>query len=767
LSEEKSDSEKTIEVLPANSAIHCFACGKRTDLSGCCPGDKINCEDCSVEITVPDSDVIKKLASLESFTQVPEPEEKKEPVVEKIHKIFCQGCGAKIDVTGQAVDARFSCPACGMVLKVPAMDDGKPEEKKPEETSEKKTPSESTPQKLKINCHTCGAKLDVTGEEAFKKVNCPACNATFQIPKRYSHFLLEQRLGETKNFSVYRALDLTLSREVCLKVMKEELSQNKEMVEKFLSEAGKTALVNDPNVVPIYSSGEHEGCSYLVMQFMAALSLKPYLEKSNGILPISSVLRVVKEAARGLDAAQKQGILHSNVSLNNILLDSDGNVKVSDFSFDYSLYQSSEDKSKLLDFFDPQYISLEMVKDGDSCLAGDIYSLGAVFYHLITGVPPFPGDDPEKIIKERLERTPIGASKLRSEIPQEISDYIASMMSDEKTSRPSSFKDIADKIESFINGNLKASTLSSQELVLNLDSVSSGNDALENSSGESEDSLSPAKKIPAIVYAIVAALVVVIIVIFNLPKQEEKVGPTMGEKIDKNLIKSRKAAVVATPVVAPEGPSVAVVEAGAESAEVVDDPLQAGEIPTSGGGFPVKVTERPSPDGLGFKEAGEDIFAYLEKHQGEAHNQEMMRLKTLRNIKSYLVSIVSSVPYQGKIFVQGRNALDGSIVAATEDELTIKPDAADQTLALSWQQFDVKQFVSMFEYYINLRSEQLGEGLADSTVQRDLAADYFRLALLCDWYKMPAESERFAALSLQNDSQLKRQVMALLPSISE
>ena len=110
--------------------------------------------------------------------------------------------------------------------------------------------------------------------------------------------------------------------------MSQKLSEKKkELVESFLAEAGKTALVNDPNVVPIYSSGEHEGCSYLVMQFMSALSLKPYLEKAKGILPVSSVLRVIKEAAKGLDAAHSDGISHHNVSLNNILLDRDGNIK--------------------------------------------------------------------------------------------------------------------------------------------------------------------------------------------------------------------------------------------------------------------------------------------------------------------------------------------------------------------------------------------------------------------------------------------------------
>ena len=332
LSEEKNtsvDSETgkdKAKPLGSDAYIHCFACGSKVSVEGKLPGDDIDCKSCETKLTVPNEEVLKKLSSFESFTEIGEESKpKSDDSSESIpHKIFCKGCNAKLDVTDQPVGARFSCPACGMVLSVPERE-GK-EKKKSSTGSVKKESSKSsktkvkksatvTVEKLKINCHTCGAKIDVTGEEAFKKVNCPACNSPFQIPKRFSHFLLEERLGENPNFSVYRALDLTLSREVCLKVMSKELSDKKEMVESFLSMAGKVALISDPNIVPIYSSGEHDGQSFLVMQFMSASSLDPYLEKAKGLLPLSSVYRSIRDASKGLDAAFKQGLNHNNLSL--------------------------------------------------------------------------------------------------------------------------------------------------------------------------------------------------------------------------------------------------------------------------------------------------------------------------------------------------------------------------------------------------------------------------------------------------------------------
>lgn len=782
MSEEKSNSvDGEVKALPDGSAISCFACGVKTDLSGKIPGDKIKCTDCGVEITVPEPDIIKKLASFESFNEIPNKKLVEEKVV---HKIFCYSCKGKIDVSDQAVGSRFDCPGCATSLKVPPRDQ--------DQTSEEASGTNHEPVgKLKINCHTCGAKLDVTGEKPFRKVNCPACNAEFQIPKRFGHFLLEQRLGETDNFAVYRALDLTLSREVCLKVMSPKLSEKKELVESFLAEAGKTALINDPNVVPIYSSGEHEGCSYLVMQFMSALSLKPYLEKAKGILPVSSVLRVIKEAAKGLSAAHSHGISHHNISLNNILLDRDGNIKVADFTFDYTLYKLSGEKDNLLSFFDPQYISLEMVKKGENDLRGDIYSLGAVFYHLITGVPPFPGSNPESIIKERLDRSPVAAKKVRNEIPDYVSGYITKMMSDDPQERPESWSSVIEVIESFMAGKpkftvptLKTSSedeikiASSAQVGSNSEIKVTASDAQSSQQltsdtpvQETEDS---AKGVSPMVYAILAAIIVVCGVILYLPGEPQDVNQTQTNQNAVRVTKVEPAKDQLDDKAQQENSSETVPpEINQGSTTSVQAPTKEPEaIPENvpnGGGFPVQISERPLPHGISFKAYAEEILAYLDKHDGDSYEQEMHRIKCLRNIKPYLEKIALLLPYKGQLYVRGRNPIAGSIVSASVQSLTIKPDAADQTLELSWQQFDNKQFVEMLEYYIEIRKEQLSESsIAEAAIiRRDLGADYFRLALLTDWYGMTDLLENYKNQTLEYDPMLEKQVVALLPSVEQ
>ena len=113
--------------------------------------------------------------------------------------------------------------------------------------------------------------------------------------------------------------------------------------------------------------------------------------------------------------------------------------------------------------------------------------------------------------------------------------------------------------------------------------------------------------------------------------------------------------------------------------------------------------------------------------------------------------------------------IDGSIISADVNNLTIKPDASDQSLELSWQKFEIQQFVDMLEYYISFRSAQL-EGASEDDARKiktNLGEDYLRLAVLCDWYKLSDKVIQYGNLCLQNSPQLEKQVKAFLPSVEK
>lgn len=792
----KEESKNSSKKLTGDAYIHCFACGSKVSVSGKTPGDEVKCSSCETGLTVPNEEVLKKLSSFESFTEISSEEVVKdvESKESKPHKIFCKGCNAKLDVTDQPEGARFSCPACGMVLSVPSRDGAKIEgSKKKKLTGSFKKEATATVEKLKINCHTCGAKIDVTGEEPFKQVNCPACNAHFQIPKRFSHFLLEERLGENPNFSVYRALDLTLSREVCLKVMSKDLSSKPKLVESFLSMAGKVALLSDPNVVPIYSSGEHDDQSFLVMQYMSASSLDPYLEKAKGLLPLSSVYRCIRDAAKGLDAAYKQGINHNNLSLRNILVDRDGNIKVADFGYSYSLHKL-DPESELITFFNPKYISRELANGEENGLAGDIYSLGTVFYHLITGVPPFPGSNPKEVIKQRLERKPVAPNKVRSEIPEEVSEYIMEMMSDDHSDRPSSFAEVLKKIESFLDPNFKstpspspsASTSSSNSEVKVapvIPSESSGKVVAGSSSESTEENSEKPAINPMVIGGIAAAIVVLIIIISMGGKDDTNVeNPPNNNGSNTTVNQNQNTNQNQTDNTQPANPDNTQNADNTQNPDNTIDPPDTNPVnpdtnpvaldanaPIMKRGYPVKISARPLPAGISFRPYTEQVIGYMDLHAGDAYDQEASRIKVLKNLKPYLENLLTYVRYKGKIHVKGRSPIDGEIVGVSVRTLTIKPVDNDATLPLSWNKFENQQFVDFMEFYINMRKEQL-TGVNDALrteINKELAADYFRLAVLCDWYGMTQNLGEYMRKSIELDPGLRPQVETLLPSINE
>ena len=280
------------------------------------------------------------------------------------------------------------------------------------------------------------------------------------------------------------------------------------------------------------------------------------------------------------------------------------------------------------------------------------------------------------------------------------------------------------------------------------------------------------------VYAFVAAVIVILSIVLFMPSEPDEVGPKYATTTNVSIQQiptepATQPAVVEQP--AEKSTEGAVIEpaiqpANATEPQVTPTVLEPAIQPANvtGGGFPVQVSERPLPHGISFKAYAEEVLAYLDRHEGDAYDQEMHRIKFLRNVKPYLEKIAVALPFKGQLYVRGRNPIPGSIISASVDSLTIKPDAADQTLDLSWQQFENKQFIEMLEFYIEIRKAQL----ADSTVsegaiiRRDLGADYFRLALVSDWYQMTDKLQEYAELTLKFDPMLEKQVKALLPSVS-
>jgi serine/threonine-protein kinase len=305
------------------------------------------------------------------------------------------------------------------------------------------------PEPLKIFCHNCRQKLDVTKLQPFEKILCPTCGTELIVPKWFNNYLLEERCGAGGAAVVYRSLDLTLDREIAIKVF-EECDNSPEFSKIFLHEGRIAASLNHRSIVPIYSCGQFEGQCFLIMQYMPHGSLKEQIGQHSP-LKITRVLTWILAITEALAAALKSGVIHHDVKPANILLDSGDNAKLTDFGLSYALHdvQSQDLLSELGSYGSPDYVSPEKIVNGFEDEKGDIFSLGVTLYELLSGKRPFKqADEDDDILELRASAPVIEPHKLRSEVSLKLSKFVMRMLKDEPSERPD-YEEIIEELKVF------------------------------------------------------------------------------------------------------------------------------------------------------------------------------------------------------------------------------------------------------------------------------------------------------------------------------
>jgi serine/threonine-protein kinase len=209
------------------------------------------------------------------------------------------------------------------------------------------------------------------------------------ISERYE---LEELVGTGGMSSVYRAYDKLLERHVALKVLHEQFTRDGDYVERFRREARSVAQLSHPNIVTVIDRGEQDGKQFIVFEYCAGENLKTLLERE-GPLPEREAVEIVLQVARALGFAHEHGIVHRDVKPQNVLLNGDGETKVTDFGIARSLEVHGGLTQTGTVMGTSDYISPEQARGGRVTSESDVYSLGAVLYELLTGEVPFPGDN--------------------------------------------------------------------------------------------------------------------------------------------------------------------------------------------------------------------------------------------------------------------------------------------------------------------------------------------------------------------------------------
>lgn len=221
------------------------------------------------------------------------------------------------------------------------------------------------------------------------------------------------KIGAGGMADVYKAKDHILGRVVAIKVLKPEFSEDVTFVTKFRTEAQSAAGLEHPNIVNIYDVGSENGLHFIVMEHIEGITLKTYIEKK-GQLSFKEAASIAIQVARGIESAHNKGITHRDIKPQNIIISTEGKVKVTDFG----IARASSSQTISADVMGSvHYASPEQARNGYVDGRSDIYSLGIVMYEMVTGRVPFDGDTAVAVALQHLQEEMVGPRMYAPELP--------------------------------------------------------------------------------------------------------------------------------------------------------------------------------------------------------------------------------------------------------------------------------------------------------------------------------------------------------------
>ena len=242
-----------------------------------------------------------------------------------------------------------------------------------------------------------------------------------------------EEVGKGGMAYVYKARCHFLNRLVAIKVLKEELSDDKEFVHRFNTEAQAAARISNPHVVSIYDVGFENGLYYIVMEYVDGITLKEYIAEK-GVLPWKKAAEFAAQICEGLSAAHKKSVIHRDIKPQNIIMTQGEVLKVTDFGIARATSQATTTTSNST-IGTVHYLSPEQARGGYTNERTDIYSLGVVLYEMLTGRLPFDDNTAIAIAIKHIQEKPVLPRILNSDIPESMQYIVMKALNKEQNLR--------------------------------------------------------------------------------------------------------------------------------------------------------------------------------------------------------------------------------------------------------------------------------------------------------------------------------------------
>jgi serine/threonine-protein kinase len=258
-------------------------------------------------------------------------------------------------------------------------------------------------------------------------------------------FEIVELIGKGGMSSVFKAHDRLLDRIVAIKVLHPHFTEDEEYVERFRREARSVAQLSHPNIVTVIDRGEDEGRQYIVFEYVEGENLKQLLERT-GPMPVRDALIMALQMARALSFAHGRGLIHRDVKPQNVLLNPDGQAKMTDFGIARSMdVQGVTITGTVLGT--SEYIAPEQARGNQVDAQTDVYSLGVVLYELLTGGVPYDGDNFVTVALRHVNEPVPSVLEHRPEVPPRLALAIERAMAKSPSERYESMDDFVNELE--------------------------------------------------------------------------------------------------------------------------------------------------------------------------------------------------------------------------------------------------------------------------------------------------------------------------------
>ncbi|MFA6567844.1 MAG: SUMF1/EgtB/PvdO family nonheme iron enzyme [Victivallales bacterium] len=376
-----------------------------------------------------------------------------------------------------------------------------------------------------FTCPQCKSSLATDAAHLGQAATCPGCSASVVIPANViypgleiSGFVLEKPIGKGGMGEVWLAHHTAMERKVAFKILSPAHTNDPEFVGRFLREVRNSAKLEHPNIVTAFDAGVDKGFYFLAMTYVDGIDLETRISLNKSI-PEEESLRIVRDMAKALDYAWNEfKLLHCDIKPANIMIDDRGKVRLMDLGLSKCI---SGDSSMTITvggiMGTPHYISPEQARGGKNIdFRSDVYSLGATFYHIVTGYTPYSAENPMGIVTRHITDPLPPADRRNPAVSAPCSALIDIMMSKNPEDRGENWKEVIRNIDAAMAGKFPGKQVTIARIVSGTQTGGQRSSSGKTSSQSKSDYPKKSSGSSARVFTAIAVILIVVAVVFGM-----------------------------------------------------------------------------------------------------------------------------------------------------------------------------------------------------------------------------------------------------------